>query len=90
MKIVQNQRFKICVYECNIRVLEEFSIKRKPKKLAVTAVMRKILLTSMGVLRNQQPFDPDWAEKNKEKIAVVMTSDNNTKINCNKREKCKK
>ncbi len=37
--------------------------KGKPKKLAVTAVMRKILLTSMGVLKNQQPFDPHWAEK---------------------------
>lgn len=37
--------------------------KGKPKKLAVTAVMRKILLTSMGVFKNQQPFDPNWAEK---------------------------
>ena len=41
--------------------------KGKPKKLAVTAVMRKILLTSMGVLKNQQPFDPDWAEKTRTK-----------------------
>ena len=38
----------------------------KPKKLAVVAVMRKILLTAMGVLRNQQPFDPYWAEKARE------------------------
>lgn len=35
----------------------------KPKKSAVTAVMRKILVTAMGVLKNQQPFAPDWAEK---------------------------
>lgn len=41
--------------------------KGKPKKVAVTAVMRKILLTSMGVLKNQQPFDPNWAEKTRTK-----------------------
>lgn len=41
--------------------------KGKPKKVAVTAVMRKILLTSMGVLKNQQPFDPGWAEKTRTK-----------------------
>lgn len=35
----------------------------KPKKVAITAVMRKILLTSMGVLKNQQPFDPNWSKK---------------------------
>ena len=28
--------------------------------------LRKILLTAMGVLRNQQPFDPYWAEKARE------------------------
>ena len=39
----------------------------KSKKLAVIAVMRKILLTSMGVLKNQQPFDPNWAEKTRTK-----------------------
>lgn len=41
--------------------------KGKPKKLALTAVMRKILLTSMGVLKKQQPFDPNWAEKTRTK-----------------------
>ena len=41
--------------------------KGKPKKIAITAVMRKILLTSMGVLKNQQPFDPNWAEKTRKK-----------------------
>lgn len=41
--------------------------KGKPKKIAVIAVMRKILLTAMGVLRNQQPFDPYWAEKARKK-----------------------
>lgn len=39
----------------------------KPKKVAIVAVMRKILLTSMGVLKNQQPFDPNWAEKTRTK-----------------------
>lgn len=35
----------------------------KPKKVAITAVMRKILLTAGGVLRTRQPFDPNWAKK---------------------------
>ena len=35
----------------------------KPKKVAIVAVMRKMILTAMGVLRNQQPFDPYWAKK---------------------------
>jgi transposase len=38
----------------------------KPKKLAVVAVMRKMLLTAAGVLRNQEPFDPNWAHKTQE------------------------
>lgn len=37
--------------------------KGKPKKVAIVAVMRKILLTSMGVLKNQQQFDSNWAKK---------------------------
>ena len=41
--------------------------KGNPKKLAVIAVMRKILLTSMGVLKNQQQFNPNWAEKTRTK-----------------------
>ena len=40
--------------------------KGKAPKLAITAVSRKILLTAMGVLKNQQPFDKDWAEKRKQ------------------------
>lgn len=35
----------------------------KPKKVAITAVMRKMLLTAMGVLKNQEPFDPNWSKK---------------------------
>lgn len=37
--------------------------KGKPKKVAITAVMRKMILTAMGVLRNQEPFDPEWSKK---------------------------
>ena len=37
--------------------------KGKAKKVAITAVMRKMILTAMGVLRNQEPFDPNWAKK---------------------------
>lgn len=44
----------------------------KPKKVAVTAVMRKILLTSIGVLKNQTPFDPNWAEKAREKYNAEL------------------
>ena len=50
-------------YIKNLNLIE----KGKPKKIAITAVMRKILLTSMGVLKNQQPFDPNWAEKTRKK-----------------------
>ena len=35
----------------------------KSKMVALVAVMRKILITAVGVLRNSTPFDPDWAEK---------------------------
>ncbi|MGN1152760.1 MAG: IS110 family transposase [Candidatus Gastranaerophilaceae bacterium] len=37
--------------------------KGKPKKVAITAVMRKMILTAMGVLRNQESFDPNWSKK---------------------------
>ena len=37
--------------------------KGKAKKVAITAVMRKMILTAMGVLRNQEPFDPNWSKK---------------------------
>ena len=37
--------------------------KGKPKKVAIVAVMRKMILTAMGVLRNQEPFDPEWSKK---------------------------
>ena len=41
--------------------------KGKAPKVAITAVSRKILLTAMGVLKNQQPFDSNWATmKNEE------------------------
>ena len=41
----------------------------KLKKVAITAVSRKILLTAMGVLKNQQPFDPIWPEKTRVEYA---------------------
>lgn len=43
--------------------------KGKAKKLAITAVSRKILLTAMGVLKNQKPFDPNWSERTREEYA---------------------
>ena len=34
--------------------------------------MRKILLISMGVLKNQVPFDPNWAEKVREEYNAKL------------------
>ena len=44
----------------------------KLKKVAITAVSRKILLTAMGVLKNQKPFDPNWAQKTREEYAKKL------------------
>ena len=48
---------------------------KKPKKVAIVAVMRKMILTAMGVLKNQEPFDPEWSKKvqakYQEKLMVV-------------------
>ena len=33
----------------------------KPKMQAVGACMRKLVMVCYGVLKNRQPFDPDWA-----------------------------
>ena len=46
----------------------------KPKKVAVVAVMRKMLLTAMGVLKNQQPFDPNWSKKVQENYQSRLTA----------------
>ena len=40
--------------------------KGKAKKIALTAVSRKVLLNAMGVLKNQKPFDKNWAIKTNE------------------------
>lgn len=37
--------------------------KGKPKKVALIAVMRKLLVTAVGVLNNGVPFDENWLEK---------------------------
>ena len=39
----------------------------KPKKVALVATMRKVLLTAVGVLKHQKEFDPNWAEKARNK-----------------------
>jgi len=36
----------------------------KPKMLIVGAVMRKLIHIIYGVLKNNQPFDPEFAVKN--------------------------
>ena len=45
---------------------ERLVSKGKPKKVALIAVMRKLLVTAVGVLNNGVPFDEDWFEKRKE------------------------
>lgn len=45
--------------------------KGKPKMVALVAVMRKLLAISIGVLRNNQPFQVDWAKKQKEEFAFI-------------------
>lgn len=56
LSCIKNQNY---FYDSYNRLVEN----GKSKKSAITAVMRKILVTAMGVLKNQQPFDPNWAEK---------------------------
>ena len=35
----------------------------KPKMQAVVACVRKLVLICYGVLKNQKPFDPQWASR---------------------------
>jgi len=44
----------------------------KPKKVAIVAVMRKIILTASAVLKYQQPFDPNWAMKQEQKFKEAL------------------
>jgi transposase len=45
---------------------ERLVAKGKPKKVALVAVMRKLLVLSIGVLNNNKPFDENWLTKNQE------------------------
>jgi len=38
--------------------------KSKPKKVALIACMRKLLVISIGVLNNNTSFDPNWSKQN--------------------------
>jgi len=42
----------------------------KLKKVALVAAMRKLLAIAIGVLRNNQPFQVDWAEQKKATFAL--------------------
>ena len=59
----------MCIKKSYSYVIKDRQYKRisgyykKAKKVAITTVMRKMILTAMGVLRNQEPFDPNWAKK---------------------------
>ena len=37
--------------------------KGKPKKVALVACMRKLLVIAVGILNHQTPFDPQWVKK---------------------------
>jgi transposase len=43
----------------------------KLKMVALVAAMRKLLAIAIGVLRNNQPFQVDWATKQKENFALA-------------------
>lgn len=45
--------------------------KGKLKMVALVAVMRKLLAICIGVLKNNQPFQADWAQKQKEKFVLA-------------------
>ena len=45
---------------------ERLLSKGKCKKVALVAVMRKLLVLSIGILNNNTPFDENWITKNQE------------------------
>lgn len=45
---------------------ERLLSKGKPKKVALVAVMRKLLVLSIGILNNNKPFDENWLAKKQE------------------------
>lgn len=44
--------------------------KGKLKMVALVAVMRKLLVIAIGVLRNDKPFDPNWVKLQQEKYIL--------------------
>jgi len=60
-------RYNIVIGDFYKRLLE----KGKPKKVALIAAMRKLLVIAIGVLNNQTPFDPLWNEKNRVNINKI-------------------
>ena len=46
-----------------IKLYKRLLAKGKPKKVAITAVMRKLLVISFGVLKSQTKFDPNYQTK---------------------------
>ncbi len=44
--------------------------KGKPKKVALVAAMRKLLVIAVGVLNTGVPFDPNWATRKKLGVAT--------------------
>lgn len=49
---------------------EKLISKGKLKMVALVAVMRKLLVYAIGVLRNNTPFDPNWIKIQQEKFAL--------------------
>jgi transposase len=56
---------------CFHEFYKKLTTKGKPKKVALTAVMRKLLATANGVLLNNKPFQPDWAEKKQKEFLIA-------------------
>ena len=68
-KLANNNLTRFEMTMRNQKVISKLIENGKAPKVAITAVSRKILLTAMGVLKNQKPFDPNWAEKTREEYA---------------------
>ncbi len=42
----------------------------KPKMVATSATMRKLLTIAIGILKNAKPFDTNWAKIQQEKYLL--------------------
>jgi transposase len=64
----------MCAIQKNIKLKEFYErliSKGKIKMVALVAVMRKLLVYAIGVLKNNAPYDPNWVKIQQEKFALA-------------------